>query len=150
MVSVFHGNRVNMKALYLYIINAIVLSFFLAAILPQRDCQNVRNGKYYFQPRNSSKKFLVIRTDSIQKEVEVNSHDTSYWKINWITDCSFTLEFGNSTKNLTIQEKSFYASRKVVVKIVTVTKDYYSFKVDFDSISSRSLSDTLWMLKEIK
>ena len=93
---------------------------------------------------------MVIRTDSIQKEVEVNSHDTSYWKINWITDCSFTLEFGNSTKNLTIQEKSFYASRKVVVKIVTVTKDYYSFKVDFDSISSRSLSDTLWMLKEIK
>ena len=139
-----------MKTICLYVISAIGLSFFLAAIMPQHKCQDVRNGNYYFQPRNSSKKFLVIRTDSIQKEVEFNSYDTTYWKINWITECSFTLEFANSTKNITIQEKSFYASRRVVVNVITVTKDYYSFKVDFDSISSRTLTDTLWMMKEVK
>ncbi len=134
-----------MKILHVYVINAIIFLLFSAATLPQRDCRNVRNGKFYFQPRNSIKKFLVIRADSIQKEVEVNAHDTSYWKIKWTTDCSFTLEFSHRTNKPTIQERSFYASHKVVVEILNVTQDYYSFKAGIDSISSISLTDTLWM-----
>lgn len=123
----------------------MVLFFFLSATLPQRNCRNVRKGEYYFQPANSTKKFLVVRTGTFQKEVEINTRDTSYWKIKWIADCRFTLEFSHRTNKLTMQERSFYASRKIVVQILNVTRDYYSFKAGLDSISSRSLIDTLWM-----
>jgi len=136
-----------MKTLLDYAINATGLLFFLSAAVPQRDCRNVRTGSYYFQPRNSTKKFLVIRTDSIQKEVEITTQDTTCWKIKWITDCDFFLEFIRRTNNTSEREKSFYTSHKVMVKILTVTKDYYSFTAGLDSISSSSLTDTLWMKK---
>lgn len=134
-----------MKVLRVWVINAIVLSLFLACTLPQLDCRNVRKGKYYFYPRNSTKKFLVIRTNSIQKEVEDNTLDTTYWKIKWKSDCSFTLEFSHRINKQTKEEEAFYTAHKVVVEVLHVTKNYYTFRAGIDSISQSTLVDTLWM-----
>lgn len=134
-----------MQALRIFVLSTIVLILFLENSPPQRDCQSVRKGKFYFQPKNSGKKYFIIRTAFIQKEVEVNSIDTSYWKIKWIADCKFTLEFSHKTGKMTVEEKSYYTSHKLLVEILNVKKNYYSFKADLDSISGRPSIDTLWM-----
>lgn len=136
-----------MKVLPIYAIIGIILLFYLAASCPQRNCRKVRNGEFYFQPKNSTNKYLVIRTDSVQKEVEVNTLDTSYWKIAWTSDCSFTLKFSHRTKDTSIQERTFFASRKLVVEILNVNKDYYSFKAGIDSLTGGFETDTLWINK---
>jgi hypothetical protein len=116
----------------------------LASACAQSDCRDVQEGVFYFFPKGSTKKFVVIRNGPVQKEVEVNTSDTSYWKIDWRTDCNFTLEFSKRPAG-SAEDNSLYRSHKIAVEILNVTKDYYSFRAGVDSISSSSLVDTLWM-----
>ncbi len=136
-----------MKTLRFYIVIAIVISFTYACTMPQRDCQNVREGEYYFNPKQSPKKYLLVRTAAIQKEIEINTHDTAYWKLKWLTDCKFTLEFSHRVDKITPQEKRLLKSHKVVVEIMSVAQDYYIGRYDLDALTSKSVIDTFWVKK---
>jgi hypothetical protein len=129
---------------------AIFLISFLFSIISlaqskSLDCSNIKNGTFYFYPTNSQQKFLIIRDRSVQKEINMITYDTSFWKVTWQNNCVFNLKFIRKSQPITTEEKSFFNSHISIVKILIVKKDYYVFKGGFDSINSAiALTDTLW------
>ncbi len=125
-----------------------ILFFFPLMLLGQSksaDCGSVRKGIFYFYPPKSQTKFAIVRSDSTQEEVNLLTTDTSFWRISWQNDCMFNLKFVRKSHAISNEEKDFYNSHTLSVKILSVTKDYYTFKADMDpSATKNPLVDTLW------
>jgi hypothetical protein len=108
-------------------------------------CNKIKEGTFYFYPANAQKAFAVVREGAIQKEINLNTNDTSFWKVNWENDCVFSVKFIRKSHPMSDDEKSFYNSHITVFKILTITKEYYVFKAGLDSISNANiLTDTMW------
>lgn len=130
--------------------------FFIAIILTlsspylfgqalKNDCNAIKAGDFYFNPAHSDKKFIIIRKDSVQEEIDINNRDTTFWAINWVNSCKFTLKFIGKTSPTTKDELNFYASHRIAYQIQEVKDKYYTFKAGLDSINAKnSVSDTVW------
>lgn len=123
-----------------------VIALFSSSILfgqSNNDCNRIKTGTFYFY--YSHKKFIIERTDTIQKEIDITDDDTSLWKISWQNDCSFYLKFLKKTKPIPDEEKVFYNSHLTVIKLRSVTKSYYTFSGGLDSLNGiGNIQDTVW------
>ena len=139
---------VNNKRNIAVILLAVLLPGF---ILGQKKtkCKKVKTGNFYFYPAKSSNTFLISRNDSLQKEINLQTMDTSFWKLEWKTPCSFTLTFLKKTGKVSEEERTFLKSNRTVIEILEITKDYYVFKGWLDNVTAPSITDTLWMKKKI-
>jgi hypothetical protein len=109
-------------------------------------CDKIKNGTFYFYPLRSQKEFVIIRDDSIQKEIDIKTSDTSFWKVEWVNNCHLNLKFIRSSQSMSNAKKSFFNSHITVVEVLDVTKDYYIFKGGLDSINNANiLTDTMWL-----
>jgi hypothetical protein len=129
--------------------NSFVIIFLFPLILlgqsKDADCSNIKKGTFYFYPSNSQAGFVIVRGDSIQKEINIQTTDTSFWKVRWQNDCMFNLKFIRKSHPISDEEKNFYNSHTTAFKVLSVTKDYYTFKAGLDSITTKNpLTDTLW------
>ncbi|ANH80063.1 hypothetical protein A8C56_02855 [Niabella ginsenosidivorans] len=123
-------------------------NFFLSlSTLGQSECTEVRNGKFYFYPQNSRQSFLIIRNSSLQREINVATNDTSYWKVRWKSPCMFDLIFLRTTKVLPAEEMKFYKLNFISAQILKVTKDYYIFKGGINGLDVNAVTDTMWLRK---
>lgn len=133
------------KEFRIYII-AFLFPFSLLGQSKNVDCNNIKKGTFYFYPSNSQSKFVIVRGDSIQKEINITKADTTFWKVSWQNDCMLNLKFIRKSHPISEEERDFYNAHTTVVKVLNVTKDYYSFKASLDSISTANpLTDTLWL-----
>jgi len=134
-----------MKKLLIIFLISFLFPIILLGQSTTSSCKKIRNGTFYFHPQNAQKKLIVVRHGSIQKEINPQKTDTSFWKVTWQNDCSYSLKFIRKSRPLSDEEKFFYTSHISVVKILTIKKDYYVFKGGLDSITNKSaLTDTLW------
>lgn len=109
------------------------------------DCSSIRNGTFYFCPLNPQKKFTIIRENSIQKEIDIKTFDTSFWRVSWQSDCVFNLKFIRRSRLISEKEKIFLNSHSTTIKILNITRSYYVFKADVDlGTTVSTLTDTLW------
>ena len=109
------------------------------------DCQQIKTGTFYFYPHKSKHQYIIIRESLLQKEINLNTNDTSLWKVNWQNDCIFDLKFISITRILSEFEKSFFNSHFSVIEIIDVKQDYYIFQQGLDSLNSiNPVFDTLW------
>jgi hypothetical protein len=105
----------------------------------------VKAGVFYFYPKDSKESFYIIRNDSIQKEINLNTKDTSIWRIRWQNDSLFNMRYWTGTKELSDAERSFYNAHIIMIKINNVTTEYYSFSGGLDEVSGiTNTQDTLW------
>lgn len=125
----------------------LLLPIFNFAQLKNPDCKNIKTGNFYFYPPTSSKGFLIIRDKATQKEINLQTGDTSFWKIRWQSPCAFTLSFLRKSRRVSNEELSFFNSHKVAVEIFRVTKDYYIFKGRLDNMATSNVTDTVWFTK---
>lgn len=108
-------------------------------------CDKIKEGFFYFYPAKTQQAFAVVREGAIQKEINLKTNDTSFWKVNWENDCVFNVKFIRKSHPISDDEKSFYNSHITVFKILKITKNYYLFKGALDSISNANvLTDTMW------
>jgi len=129
---------------FFYLLAPLILS--AQAKGAKSNCNSVKNGRFYFNPANSKKSFTVIRKGGMQAEIDLQTHDTSFWRVNWLEDCRFTAKFIRKSLPMQEKERMFYSSHIVVFKISAVTDDYYLFRAGIDSIENvNSLSDTMWV-----
>lgn len=137
-----------------YVKNYIIfgIALFSSSILfcqLNNDCNRIKTGIFYFYPPHSHEKFIIERTDAIQKEINVTNSDTSLWQIIWQNDCFFYLKFLKKTQPLPDEEKRFYNSHLTVIKIRSVTKDYYTFSGGLDSLNGiGKIQDTIWFKRK--
>lgn len=118
---------------------------FLIGQSKKTDCSTIKKGTFYYFPPSSSDRYIIIRSDSIQQEITLIKHDTSFWRIDWQNNCTCSMKFIRKNKILPNEEREFYNSHKAVCAILDVTKDYYTFKSGLDSVSANSPIDTLWI-----
>jgi len=127
-----------------------ILPLFMFGQSARVKCNKVKSGTFYFYPAASQKEFIIKRKNSIQKEINVTTSDTTFWKINWKNNCVFELKFIRKNQPISDNEKSFYNSHITVFKILKITKDYYTFTGGLDSVSNTSaLADTLWFKAKV-
>ena len=137
-----------------FIMNKRVIVFLIAFTLPlcmfgqpitSNDCNKIKCGTFYFYPINAQSGFVVIRKNSMQEEINLETSDTSFWEVNWKNTCEFNLKFIRKNQPMSDEEKTFYSSHISVFKVLKVTKKYYVFNAGLDSLNSaNALTDTLW------
>lgn len=109
-------------------------------------CSQFKNGVFHYYQNNGKFHSLVIRKDSLQTEINLNTNDTSNWRIQWVSDCEFTCKFISSTKNMSKPENDFYKSSFLKFSIVSATKDYYLYNAVFTANNySKVFNDTMWV-----
>lgn len=109
------------------------------------DCNTIKYGTFYFYPANSQNRFIVIRKQSFQEEINLKTSDTSFWKVNWTNACEFNLKFIRTNRVVSTAESDFYNAHVTVIKISKITEDYYVFKGGLDSLgTANAVTDTVW------
>ena len=109
------------------------------------NCKRVKNGTFYFYPPKS-KGFTLVRKGGVQAEIDHSNGDTTFWKINWISDCVFDLKFIRKSRPMSLYEEKYFNAHTAVFEVLKSEKDYYIFKVRMDSISNlNSSTDTVWL-----
>lgn len=129
-----------------YLLSAliIILTFTFISYTSETkidNCNSVHKGEFYFYPKSSNKKYKIIRDAKIQKEITLINNDTSVFKIDWIDDCTYTLEHISGGAKLPEGMKR----PKIYTQFITIKNNYYLFKACMDSIKSKyCLNDTMW------
>lgn len=135
--------------------NALLFSFMLANLLLlgftkiNTDCKAVKNGTFHFYKDNGRYHSIVIRKDSLQTEVNLNTGDSTFWRIRWISDCQFACTYLSGSAIKSPEEIDFY-KRSILKFNINKTSDlYYTFDamLTFDN-NTKSFSDTMWLNKK--
>ena len=72
------------------------------------DCTSIRTG-IFFQYKNGNQLYsTVIRQDTLQTEINTQTGDTSYWKIRWTDNCTFSCNYISGFKSKSKEELNFY------------------------------------------
>src|SRR4029077_5562265 len=91
-----------------------------ASLLSEVDCTSIHTGRF-FQYKNANQLHsTIIRGDSIQKEINAQTGDTSIWKIRWTDNCTFTCQYLSGLKSISDQDLEFYKQSLLVFKIKTL------------------------------
>lgn len=138
-----------MKTQFIFFSLAFLLPSLVFGQLISADCKKVKTGNFYFYPPKSQKGFLIIRDNTTQEEINLQTGDTSFWRIKWQSPCAFTLSFLGKSQPASNEEIAFYNSHKTVVEILNVTKEYYTFKGRLDNAATSNVTDTLWFNKRV-
>ena len=76
----------------------------------------------------------------------MNTGDTSYWKIKWLSDCTFSASYISGGPQQSEEEKDFLTHHQTVVQILEITPEYYIVEGSLDSVNSEmSIVDTIWI-----
>jgi hypothetical protein len=108
------------------------------------SCKDFQNGQFHFYGKGSH--FLIIRKDSMQKEINLATQDTSFWKISWSDDCIYRAKYLYGGGNYSEEKKNLLRNHTTIIEIQKTTPEYYIFKASLDTLNSKySLVDTVWV-----
>lgn len=101
---------------------ALAILFFSATLNAQiKDCSSVRNGK--FKIVMDGTEFFIERKGSVQTETEPRSGFRGEFKINWINDCTYTIQAVKIHNKGNLPEVDY--EMILTTKIIRVEQDYY-------------------------
>ncbi len=86
-----------------------------------------------------------MRKNNIQKEVDLNTGKSSFWRVDWTSECQFTLAFQSKEEPFREGEQEFLKSHVVTVDILKVRKEYYIFRAGIEDYPASYLQDTAWV-----
>lgn len=116
-----------------------------AVLSNEPDCKKIKEGEFYFYPPDNSGPFKFVRKDSIQYEIDLQTKDTSIWKLQWLSNCLIKSNFISITKELPKEMIAFFNDHTIYLEIMEVTAKYYRFKIIPDSLTSKLIyTDTAW------
>ena len=135
----------NTSAGIIQILLILLFPVILFGQVGSADCDQVKNGTFYLYHSSFPQGFTIIRDNAVQIEIQNNSKDSSFWKVNWIDNCTVNLKFIRETQPITEEMQRFLNSHIVVSKVLFVTKNYYGFIAGVDSITNeKAIADTIW------
>ena len=123
----------------------ILLTVSSSLSSPDLDCTSIRTG-IFFQYKNGHQLYsTVIRQDTLQTEINTQTGDTSYWKIRWTDNCTFSCNYLSGLKSKSKEELDFYNQSTLIFKVKTLNNEYYNYDAELKFKSqSMFFSDTLW------
>ena len=108
-------------------------------------CLDIKTGIFHIYPKNSPDHYVDRREGEFVIETKMNTVDTSLYKINWLNDCTYALQYLSGSEKMTDKMVKFLKKHKLVYEILTVTNNYYVYKGYIDKRSNLPIStDTVW------
>lgn len=117
---------------------------FLSAQEKRAISENLKEGVFYYAPKNTQSQILIRRANGKQVFTDIINGDTSAWKIEWLNDSIYTLKFISCScpapnNNVKLNEHI------VVHQIIQITEDYYLYKETVDNAANKKYTiDTVW------
>ena len=125
----------------------IIISLFISCSMNAQSvasCGSFRTGLFYHYSSNGISAY--IREGSIQKEVNLQTGDTSVWRVEWKNNCHYTLTYLYGQGAFAEIMKAVKTKTAVDVEIVESTADYYVNKTAKNiKTHSAATGDTLWL-----
>lgn len=137
----------------LKLISKVIFIFILTPDLgfcqSSPTCKDLKAGQFYYYPQTSTERFLYSRSGELQKEINISTGDTTLWEIEWLNDCTYTLQYMGGGKNEGANY-AMYKKHKGVIQISSITNNYFIYNAYRDKISDIVVSsDTLWLKEKI-
>ena len=104
-----------------------VIAIFIWALLPistEVKCSEHKTGTFSLKDESLGSDHLIVRTDSIQTETDLNTGAKSKYKVTWLTDCEYELNILEGAPEI----MDFYSDKTLIIQITDVTKDGYRFQ----------------------
>lgn len=118
-------------------------------LLEPLSCKSLHKGRFYLYDKANAIKYIILRSDTLQKEINIKTGDTSIWKINWTDDCTFTCRYLSGIKHNSTQEMEYFKNSLLIFKINKIERNYYTYDAEIKyNSTSNTFSDTLWLKKK--
>jgi hypothetical protein len=138
-----------------FIAKVFFLFFLISPLLVQSQnkkpvCTDWHNGIFYYYPKNSTDRFTIYNDGGFQKEINTATGDTSLWKLEWTSDCSFTEKYISGSAKLNAETSELLKKHKLAYEITSVTDSFFTFKGYIDKPSTIPIQvDTMWLNEKI-
>ncbi|NJK98655.1 MAG: hypothetical protein HC905_30400 [Bacteroidales bacterium] len=107
----------------LFIIWSILLLLGGFSVLPENKCEAYKTGKFRIVDKKNKLEFTIERNDTLQTETNMADGQKARFRVNWLSDCRYTLTVIDGPRELT----DFYKDKMLIVDIVkTNDEGYYS------------------------
>jgi acetone carboxylase gamma subunit len=105
----------------------------------EKNCSLFRTGKFQFDYKINGKTQTTIfeRNDSI--EIETFNHKTDTSTIRWVNDCEYILQKKHPKNNT--------EAKAVVIKIISTTKNSYTFEFGYLQENQRNKGTAILLKK---
>jgi len=104
------------------------LSVTLTACKDYSDCTKIRTGKFYYTTKLKRNKVEVYRSDSVQIETDLVTGLVLRSKINWESNCQYSLRIKILTEDNPDSQNQKYVEVPITIKILAVEKEFYTSK----------------------
>lgn len=130
---------------FIYLPFLILVTAFFSCNEKSLDCQSIKKGIFYSHYQGSEELYKTIRSDSLQQEINLTKGDTSLWKIKWISDCKYSVQYVSGIQMESKEMEQFYRSATFIATVIKVKPDYYVFSADVTTSKQRlEIRDTVW------
>jgi hypothetical protein len=117
---------------------AVAQNTLSAQDITPAECQQFRTGTFY----NPSAPHLTITRDSLyQVETDTRTGDISKFKVTWVDDCTYKLEFIESTDREV--RKAAKVMGILTVTITSVEEDSYKFRASSEAANDVPMRGTM-------
>jgi hypothetical protein len=140
-IKMLTKNKPELSRNILFIILSLLISIQVNGQLNDSACLHIREGVYYSY--NSGAVF--IRDQNYQKEIDMNTGDTTLWAIEWQQNCKYRLTYVSGTGRLDDYLKRLNQKFSVDVSVIKFANDYYVYKTAYNKVTHlEASSDTIW------
>lgn len=113
----------------------------------ENNCRAVKNGHFYSYLKSESTWSEIFRNGDTHIEVKKNTNDTMFYRVNWLSPCTFTFDYVRSTLRFELGQEQFNKSFKTNVEIRYVGEKFYTYKATMSSSlypKELIVEDTIW------
>ena len=89
-----------------------------------KSCQYYRTGTFLLVDNQMGLSVKIERTETRQKESDLNTGKYTVFQVNWLNDCEYELTAIDGTSDLV----SYFKTKKLILKILDVYADGYRFE----------------------
>lgn len=131
-----------------------MICWFLFCLMPfisvaqdsQSGCAAIKNGVFYFYPKNGAERYMDIREGELLHETNMTTGDTSAWQVKWTGDCTYSLQYISGNNKMSAEMQQFVKQHQLVFQVTNISGDYYIFKGYVDKTSNPPVqTDTMWL-----
>ncbi|MEZ4857981.1 MAG: hypothetical protein R2781_04160 [Flavobacteriaceae bacterium] len=109
----------------------LLLTFSLLSCSSNLKCDDFRNGNFYIESENDTiDKIVIVRKRNSQKEWvnEIGNGKSGDIKLNWIDECTYRINYDETSKNFTKREKLINDNNGILVEKIFIIGRCMNYK----------------------
>jgi hypothetical protein len=128
------------------VVFSLILVLFFSFMATPPDCNALKTGRFHSYTKKGDH-IQITRIDGIQQDVNTQTKDTTYWKIEWLGNCRFAASYLSGAGPKNEAEKRLYENTILYFDIKEIADDYYIGTTTVKASNGMSVfTDTTWLV----